>query len=175
MAACLSSAFCTWPRWGGYRRAANHPKNKQHPTTSTLPPFRSRRQFIPQTPICQTKRQSVLWKYHTSFYVINNPLVNSPTRGSFRAAPTKTRKTHAATPQETLQGNPHGNPLGHAARACPVLLHRSLKALYLRTRQTAAPPLLVSTTHPIKKQKTRTILPRDKQTKKGGVRGESPR
>ena len=85
----------------GYRRAVNHPKNKQHPTTSVLPSSRSCRQFIPQTPICQTKRQSVLWKYHTSFYVINNPpLVNSPTRGSFCVTPTRTRKTHAANPKK---------------------------------------------------------------------------
>lgn len=103
-----------------YRRAANRPKktNSIPQPPPFLPSFR-RRRFIPQTPICQTKRQSVLWKYHTSFYVINNPLVNSPTRGSFRAAPNRTRKTHAATPKETLQGNLFDNPLGHAARACP--------------------------------------------------------
>ena len=85
---------------GGYRRADNHPKNKQHPTTSALPSFRSRRQFIPQTPICQTKRQSVLWKYHTSFYVINNPPGEQPHQGAFRVAPTRTQKTHAVNPKK---------------------------------------------------------------------------
>ena len=150
-----------------YRRAANHPKNKQHSTTSAPPSSRSRRQFIPQTPICQTKRQSVLWKAHTSFYVINNPLVNSPTRGSFHETPTRTRKTHAATPKKTLQESLPDNPLGHTAWACPVLLHRSLKALYPRTRQTAALPLLVPTRHPIRNKGIAPFLPATRRQKRG--------
>lgn len=88
-----------------------HPKNKQHSTTSALPSSRSRCQFIPQTPICQTKRQSVLWKAHTNFYVINNPLVNSPTRGSFRAAPTRTRKNTCCHPKENPAGKPSRQPI----------------------------------------------------------------
>lgn len=103
----------------GYRRAANHPKNKQHPTTFTLPSSRSRRQFIPQTPICQNKRQSVLWKYHTSFYVISNPPGEQPHQGVFSCSTNQNPKNTCRHPKETLQGNLFNNPSGHAAWACP--------------------------------------------------------
>lgn len=111
---------------GGYRRAANHPKNKQHPTTSALPSFRSRRQFIPRTPICQTKRQSVLWKAHTSFYVINNPPGEQPHQGVFSCSTNQNPKNTCCQPKETLQGNLFDNPLGHAGADMPP--YRSIRA-----------------------------------------------
>lgn len=151
MAACLSSAFYTWPRWGRLSTCRQPPqKNKQHPRTSALPSSRSRRQFILQTPICQTKRQSVLWKAHTSFYVISNPPGEQPHQGVFSCSINQNPKNTCCHPQETLQGNLFDNPLGHAARACP---HIAASEPQSTTPPHDKPPrraLLVSTHHPIR-------------------------
>lgn len=147
----------------GYRRATHSPQ-KQTAFHNLRPSFFPQSLSIhPTSPDCQTKRQSVLWKAHTSFYVINNPLVNNPTRGSFCVTPTRTQK-HILSTQRNPAGKPSRQPIRVRGADTPPP--------HTTNRHAAA-----SCTHtpPNKEQKNRAIPPRNTQTKKGGVRGENPR
>lgn len=171
MAACLSSAFTRDHGGEGYQPAANHPKTNSIPQP---PPFLLPAIIVnssPQNPtICQTKRQSVLWKSHTSFYVINNPPGEQPHQGVFPCSTNQNPKNTCCQPKETLQESLPDNPLVHAAQTRPQIAGKYKKNPLMTVtrnyttsshRQTKQPRQ--ANTH----QRQRSLIPR---ARGGGVK-----